>query len=233
MAKFHINSKDMPAPCRAQKGNCPYGGEENHFDSKEKAQEYINIKSQEEFGLLGATPTQTPYTHDKDNFERLENLIEHLGADKVLEELSYALPDDELKNVLDSVINDWDMKDYIDEDYTTDEKMDSIKRMIGTERAVDNMAKWLSSDDLRENIDHIEDNWGTEDEEDEWMAFEDEHNNKIKNDIIESDIKSEPKVNYEEKLNELGERLNNHTKQLIEEVEQWLDDTEMPDDTEI
>ena len=38
MAKFHINKHGVPAPCKATKGNCPYGGEDSHYKSQEEAQ---------------------------------------------------------------------------------------------------------------------------------------------------------------------------------------------------
>lgn len=38
MTKFHINKHGVPAPCKATKGNCPLGGDETHFSSKEEAQ---------------------------------------------------------------------------------------------------------------------------------------------------------------------------------------------------
>lgn len=52
MAKFHINKNGVPAPCRAQKGNCPYGGSESHYDTMEEAQSAIDKKSEMEYGLL-------------------------------------------------------------------------------------------------------------------------------------------------------------------------------------
>ena len=50
MTKFHINKHGVPAPCNAKEGNCPLGGE--HFDNIEKAQVYIDQKSESEFGIL-------------------------------------------------------------------------------------------------------------------------------------------------------------------------------------
>ena len=52
MAKFHINKHGVPAPCRAQKGNCPYGGDEQHFDTIEKAQEYADKENAEKYGII-------------------------------------------------------------------------------------------------------------------------------------------------------------------------------------
>lgn len=37
MSKFHINENGDPGKCSAKKGNCPFGGPNDHFDSKEAA----------------------------------------------------------------------------------------------------------------------------------------------------------------------------------------------------
>lgn len=52
MTKFHINKHGIPAPCKAKAGNCPLGGNEQHFDSKEQAQASVDKKHKEEFGIL-------------------------------------------------------------------------------------------------------------------------------------------------------------------------------------
>lgn len=52
MAKFHINKHGVPAPCRATKGNCPLGGDKNHFDNLEDAWNYVTEKNKNEFGIL-------------------------------------------------------------------------------------------------------------------------------------------------------------------------------------
>lgn len=52
MTKFHINKHGVPAPCRATKGNCPYGGSDGHFNTKEEAQAYANKILEEEYSFL-------------------------------------------------------------------------------------------------------------------------------------------------------------------------------------
>lgn len=52
MAKFHINKHGVPAPCRATKGNCPLGGEGEHFDKIEDAQAYADKQNEKENSLL-------------------------------------------------------------------------------------------------------------------------------------------------------------------------------------
>lgn len=53
MSKFHINKHGVPAPCRATKGNCPLGGDGEHFDTRAEAQAHADKVNQEKFGLLG------------------------------------------------------------------------------------------------------------------------------------------------------------------------------------
>lgn len=52
MSKFHINKHGVPAPCKATKGNCPLGGSEQHFDTQQEAQEYIDKQGEQNHGLL-------------------------------------------------------------------------------------------------------------------------------------------------------------------------------------
>ena len=54
MTKFHINDRGEPAPCNAQPGNCPKGEDQLHFDSQDKAQEYIE-NSQKDKVLLAVS----------------------------------------------------------------------------------------------------------------------------------------------------------------------------------
>ena len=53
--KFHINKHGVPSPCRAKKGNCPYGGEtgeDYHFENLESAEEYANDLSSRTFRFV-------------------------------------------------------------------------------------------------------------------------------------------------------------------------------------
>lgn len=52
MSKFHINKHGVPAPCRAKKGNCPLGGEGQHFDTQEEAQVYADKINEKAHDLL-------------------------------------------------------------------------------------------------------------------------------------------------------------------------------------
>ena len=59
MAKFHINKHGVPAPCKAKPGNCPLGGDETHFGSREEAQEAIDKINEEKHGLLSGMREKT------------------------------------------------------------------------------------------------------------------------------------------------------------------------------
>lgn len=72
MSKFHINKHGVPAPCRATKGNCPLGGESQHFNSAEEAQAFVDNQMESEHGLLGRTPSvpavkEVTINHDIDD----------------------------------------------------------------------------------------------------------------------------------------------------------------------
>lgn len=51
MSRWH-NGPNGPGVCRAKSGNCPFGGEDSHFDSKEEAGEVYNEQNASEFGIL-------------------------------------------------------------------------------------------------------------------------------------------------------------------------------------
>lgn len=63
MAKFHINSKGIPAPCHAKKGNCPFGGEDSHYDNMEKAKEEAHKRNEAEHSILPVNSPSTRYTN--------------------------------------------------------------------------------------------------------------------------------------------------------------------------
>lgn len=52
MARFHINKHGVPAPCKAKPGNCPLGGNEQHFETESEAEEYVNKLNEKEYGLI-------------------------------------------------------------------------------------------------------------------------------------------------------------------------------------
>lgn len=92
MTKFHINKHGVPAPCRAKKGNCPLGGEENHFKSAEEAQSHINKTHESHYSLMSGMNEVNPF--HRDNLERkfpqlgeedISNLEKYLEYEEISE----------------------------------------------------------------------------------------------------------------------------------------------------
>lgn len=76
MARFHINSKGIPAPCKAEKGNCPFGDVNSHYDTMEKAQEVADKINEEQFGILQRIDSINAY------YEIPENTVGEIRIDK-------------------------------------------------------------------------------------------------------------------------------------------------------
>lgn len=51
MAKFHIGRNGKPAQCRAKSGNCPLGGESEHYGSAKEAAQAIVKNLEKEYGI--------------------------------------------------------------------------------------------------------------------------------------------------------------------------------------
>lgn len=49
MAKYHITADGKPGVCHAQKGLCPFGGDDQHFPTAEQAQVAADERAIEEF----------------------------------------------------------------------------------------------------------------------------------------------------------------------------------------
>jgi len=58
--KYHISKNGIPAVCHAQPGKCPIGGNDVHFDSVEKAQEYADYQNHFEALTENLNATDTP-----------------------------------------------------------------------------------------------------------------------------------------------------------------------------
>lgn len=58
--KYHISKNGIPAVCHAQPGKCPIGGNDVHFDSVKKAQEYADHQNHFEALTENLNATDTP-----------------------------------------------------------------------------------------------------------------------------------------------------------------------------
>lgn len=106
MGKFHINAQGVPAPCRATKGNCPFGGEsgnEDHYDSKEEAQVRADEINEQEYGLIASNANEVA----------LDSFVDIVGEEDVVADFAYELNEEDLQAVNDTLIerNDLDVYD--------------------------------------------------------------------------------------------------------------------------
>ena len=49
--KWH-NGPNGPGRCRAKQGNCPFGGEDSHFNSLQEAEQAYKPVNEQEFDML-------------------------------------------------------------------------------------------------------------------------------------------------------------------------------------
>lgn len=81
MTKYHIKKDGTPGICRA-KGKCPLGGQEEHFETKEQAQIYVNDKLAEQYDFLPSSkdPETTSDSYLYSNYQRVKNKKEDPGS---------------------------------------------------------------------------------------------------------------------------------------------------------
>ena len=79
MTKWHINKHGVPAICKAKDGECPLGGNEQHFDNVEKAQAYAKREMETQFGLLPNSEEERK--KNIENNKNLSNVISRVAKD--------------------------------------------------------------------------------------------------------------------------------------------------------
>lgn len=85
MAKFHVNEKGEARKCGAQKGNCPFGGDNEHYDSEQEAQVAAEKQLEQEFGAIAVSTKTVPKVkeieklsvEEQDAIEERKNIIRH------------------------------------------------------------------------------------------------------------------------------------------------------------
>lgn len=104
MSKYHVNSNGEAGKCRAQKGNCPFGGETEHYDSIEKAQAAAEKQLEQEFSDV-STVVKAPEQSDTSNNGKTNEAP--LTANEVLnvsdEEWSVLTPESKMKKLEESL----------------------------------------------------------------------------------------------------------------------------------
>lgn len=82
--KYHVNSKGVPAVCKATKGKCPFGGADSHYDSIEVAQKAADEKNKKEFELFvgqdeitSSEPKNVQTNSEKDGLRTSKKSVAH------------------------------------------------------------------------------------------------------------------------------------------------------------
>lgn len=92
MSKFHINKHGIPAPCKAKQGNCPLGGDDQHFSTREEAQEVADRENEKKHSLLPGVKEGNKLTPEQE-----EKVMNDYFFKKTIENLheDYKVTDDE------------------------------------------------------------------------------------------------------------------------------------------
>jgi hypothetical protein len=83
MSKFHINKNGVPAPCHAQQGNCPLGGADQHFSTKEEAQAFADKENKQAHSLLPELNQSPPKRRERNLRKQLEHEMRLFIREKV------------------------------------------------------------------------------------------------------------------------------------------------------
>lgn len=141
--KYHINAKGVPAPCRAKKGNCPFGGEdgtENHFDTMEEAEFHANQQGEAEFGII---PNMLPNENDYKYKGAMEN-----SRLKMIDKLEQEHGD---------IRNSDKFNKFLKENYRGEQSLDGMSNEEAFDHFMENHGKRLS---VEETMYHLTANAG-------------------------------------------------------------------------
>lgn len=153
MAKYHINSKGVAAKCSAQRGNCPFGGESQHYDNldtaKKEAEKQLAISHAILESLSSAAPekdeitnTNIPTEEDREQFvDNVFNVFKEIDNKKLSKH------DDEFAVLADSLYDNLDLIKDGDEDWEkTETLIQQLSESAGLDRSyTDNVEKFADS----------------------------------------------------------------------------------------
>lgn len=146
MTKFHINSKGVPAPCKATKDNCPFGGntgKKNHFDTAEEAQEFVDKQNEAKYGILSEP-------------SKLKSLSHKIGTENALNKIAKNMSIGELRRTNKKYIEDYDLDDFIDNDISQVNRFAQIRRFLGNDVVIDNLPEYTNETTLNNVLNEID-----------------------------------------------------------------------------
>ena len=89
--KFHVNDEGRVMPCNAQSGNCPFGGDDQHFDSFEEAQLAADKKNE----LLTKEMMDAAYEIEElaegmyELLEQMKNILQEVAPEELYQAENY------------------------------------------------------------------------------------------------------------------------------------------------
>lgn len=87
MTKFHINKHGLPAPCKAESGNCPLGGDDQHFKTQEDAQIYADKVNSDKYSILPEVNEESvdsrylPFYDEVLKYKDFDEFVRHKAKD--------------------------------------------------------------------------------------------------------------------------------------------------------
>jgi hypothetical protein len=154
MAKFHINKHGVPAPCRAKAGNCPLGGDSEHFATKEEAQSHVDRQQASKYGLMGVTNSgklDTPSIEQKIT-KTLNSYSNTAVVDSLIEQMS----PEEFEDFTDKTIESYHLGALIAPRDTAQEKFDNNIRHYGGELTLNFMKDYFGEKRLESMLEKTE-----------------------------------------------------------------------------
>ena len=149
MTKFHINKHGVPAPCKATKGNCPLGGDDSHFNSKEEAQVAADKINAAEYGHLPGVTDKHEKTELSD--EEVAKVGKKLTG--LIEKRKNAVPEPDFPSGKDTIRSIDDLSTLIETrgEYITSQEHDPVKNVQSMFDHVANKSGKLYRYDDKEN----------------------------------------------------------------------------------
>lgn len=98
MSRFHINKHGVPAPCKAKQGNCPFGGDDQHFLSQEAAQAHADQINAQEFGVL-------PDVNDPFSKDNIRKQFPEASEKQIAQIKDYCLQEESIRDIVENLKN--------------------------------------------------------------------------------------------------------------------------------
>jgi hypothetical protein len=175
MSKYHVNKNGVPAPCKAQKGNCPFGGEDKHFSTREKAQEYADQKAAKEYGIITLEEFEGSSYNSEDMvffvpedktpeqsvvFDKIEGLKGSFNDDQIVYGIYNEMNPDETALFTSDFLYVVDGEKYFEDKTDPSEIFEGMIDLYGSTEVIKGLSVLLSPNDILQKITKLERRWG-------------------------------------------------------------------------